>query len=70
MKQNDDWELIESKIKEVNETIQAMIGLDYEQFRKMIMIPQGEFRKLISENSREREEVLQKKYSELIFIGI
>ncbi len=60
MKQNDDWELIESKIKEVNETIQAMIGLDYEQFRKMIMIPQGEFRKLISENSREREEVLQK----------
>ncbi|WP_347834163.1 hypothetical protein [Gracilibacillus sp. JCM 18860] len=41
MKQNDDWELIESKIKEVNETIQAMIGLDYEQFRKMIMIHRG-----------------------------
>ncbi|QDP40398.1 SbcC/MukB-like Walker B domain-containing protein [Radiobacillus deserti] len=27
---------------------------------KMIMIPQGEFRRLISENSKEREEILQK----------
>ncbi|WP_163537607.1 AAA family ATPase [Gracilibacillus sp. YIM 98692] len=55
-----DWQLIQSKIKEVNENIHALIGLDYEQFRKMMMIPQGEFRKLISENSREREDVLQK----------
>ncbi|MFC4404407.1 AAA family ATPase [Gracilibacillus xinjiangensis] len=54
------WELLETKIKDVNETLESMVNLDYEQFRKMIMIPQGEFRKLISENSKEREEVLQK----------
>ncbi|SHN18822.1 AAA family ATPase [Gracilibacillus kekensis] len=58
--ENNQWELLVSKIKEVNETIEEMIGLDYEQFKKMIMIPQGEFRRLISENSKEREEVLQK----------
>ncbi|MEC0304426.1 AAA family ATPase [Terribacillus saccharophilus] len=52
--------LITSRIKEVNEAIEEKIGLDYEQFRKMIMIPQGEFRKLISENSKEREEILQR----------
>ncbi|WP_117148806.1 AAA family ATPase [Paraliobacillus zengyii] len=52
--------LIHSKIKDVNETIEEMLGLDYDQFRKMIMIPQGEFRKLIAENSNEREEILQK----------
>ncbi|PAD39293.1 AAA family ATPase [Terribacillus sp. 7520-G] len=52
--------LISSRIKEVNEAIEERIGLDYEQFRKMIMIPQGEFRKLISENSKEREEILQR----------
>jgi len=55
-----DWKLEATKINEVNEAIEQLIGLDYEQFKKMIMIPQGEFRKLISENSREREEVLQK----------
>ena len=52
--------LVASKIKEVNESIEELLGLDYEQFRKMIMIPQGEFRKLISENSKEREEILQR----------
>src|SRR5699024_5781504 len=31
----DKWEVVVSKIKEVNETIEAMIGLDYEQFKKM-----------------------------------
>ncbi|UFU01242.1 AAA family ATPase [Radiobacillus kanasensis] len=52
--------LLSSKIKDVNEVLEEKLGLDYEQFRKMIMIPQGEFRRLISENSKEREEILQK----------
>lgn len=52
-------ELVYSRIKEVNETLENKLGFDYEQFRKMILIPQGEFRKLISENSKEREAVLQ-----------
>ncbi|ASK63393.1 hypothetical protein CFK37_15120 [Virgibacillus phasianinus] len=51
--------LLYSRIKEVNETLENKLGFDYEQFRKMILIPQGEFRKLISENSKEREAVLQ-----------
>ncbi|MGP4041271.1 SbcC/MukB-like Walker B domain-containing protein [Gracilibacillus sp. D59] len=68
--QDQQWELIVSKIKDVNETIEEMIGLDYEQFRKMIMIPQGEFRKLISENSKEREEVLQKIFRTYFYKNI
>ncbi|MBH0229508.1 AAA family ATPase [Halobacillus yeomjeoni] len=58
--QGDEEKLIASKIKEVNDYIEEIMSLDYEQFRKMIMIPQGEFRKLISENSKEREEILQR----------
>ncbi|MCP3030756.1 AAA family ATPase [Halobacillus sp. A1] len=58
--QDEEERLLASKIKEVNETIEDLLRLDYEQFRKMIMIPQGEFRKLISENSKEREDILQK----------
>ncbi|UOQ93515.1 SMC family ATPase [Halobacillus shinanisalinarum] len=53
-------QLLASKVKEVNDNIEQLLSLDYEQFRKMIMIPQGEFRKLISENSKEREEILQR----------
>ncbi|WP_117169406.1 AAA family ATPase [Paraliobacillus sediminis] len=58
--EDGEKQLLHSKIKDVNETIEEMLGLDYDQFRKMIMIPQGEFRKLIAENSNEREEILQK----------
>ncbi|WP_208590991.1 AAA family ATPase [Gracilibacillus suaedae] len=68
--QEQQWELIVSRIKDVNETIEEMIGLDYEQFKKMIMIPQGEFRKLISENSKEREEVLQKIFRTYFYKNI
>ncbi|UOR12523.1 AAA family ATPase [Halobacillus amylolyticus] len=57
---NGNEQLLASKIKEVNDHIEQLLSLDYEQFRKMIMIPQGEFRKLISENSKEREEILQR----------
>lgn len=57
---NGEKQLLSSRIKDVNETIEEKLGFDYEQFRKMVLIPQGEFRKLISENSREREAILQK----------
>ncbi|MBP1950757.1 AAA family ATPase [Virgibacillus litoralis] len=57
---NDEKQLISSRVKEVSESLEEKLGFDYEQFRKMILIPQGEFRKLISENSKEREVILQK----------
>ncbi|MFD2925741.1 SbcC/MukB-like Walker B domain-containing protein [Halobacillus naozhouensis] len=60
MIQPEGAQLLVSKIKEVNDYVEQLLSLDYEQFRKMIMIPQGEFRKLISENSKEREEILQR----------
>lgn len=62
-----EHELLASKIREVNESIENMLHLDYEQFRKMIMIPQGEFRRLISENSKEREEILQKIFQTYVY---
>lgn len=56
----DHFSLLSAKVKDVNDLLESRLGLDYEQFRKMVMIPQGEFRRLISENSKEREEILQK----------
>ncbi|WP_406944026.1 AAA family ATPase [Halobacillus sp. SY10] len=68
--QDEEEKLVASKIKEVNEYIEEILGLDYEQFRKMIMIPQGEFRKLISENSKEREEILQRIFKTEFFAEV
>ena len=67
---DEESHLITSRIKDVNETIENIIGLDYDQFLKMIMIPQGEFRKLISENSNEREKILQKIFRTHVYQSI
>ena len=67
---DDEEILMSSRIKDVNETIEQLIGLDYDQFLKMIMIPQGEFRKLISENSYDREKILQKIFRTHIYQSI
>lgn len=59
--------LVSSRITMINEIIQDKIGFDYDQFCKMVLIPQGEFRKLISENSREREAILQSIFNTYVY---
>ena len=35
------------------------LGLTYEQFRQIVMVPQGEFRKLLTAETKEREEIFR-----------
>ena len=47
-----------AKEKELNELATKIIGLDYDQFRQVIVLPQGQFEKLLTSNSKEKEEIL------------
>jgi len=47
-------------VKEVNEKIVELMGLSYDQFKQIIMIPQGEFRELLNADSKARQDILQK----------
>jgi len=49
-----------SGVREVNEKIIGLLGLSYEQFKQIIMIPQGEFRELLTTDSKARQDILQK----------
>lgn len=49
-----------SGFKEVSEKIVELMGLSYEQFKQIIMIPQGEFRELLNADSKARQDILQK----------
>jgi len=49
-----------SGVKEVNEKIVGLMGLSYDQFKQIIMIPQGEFRELLTADSKTRQDILQK----------
>ncbi len=49
-------------VKDVEEEIESIVGLTVDQFRQIMMLPQGEFRKLLVANSQERERVLQRLF--------
>jgi exonuclease SbcC len=51
----------------VAEEIEKIIGLNVDQFRQIMMLPQGEFRKLLVSDSQEREKVLQKLFDTSIY---
>lgn len=54
-------------VKNVNDKIESLIGINAEQFRQIMMIPQGEFKKLLMADSQDREKVLQKLFDTKIY---
>ncbi|POZ89438.1 MULTISPECIES: AAA family ATPase [Petrotoga] len=65
--QNGELILHESGVKKVNSKVEEYLGLNYEQFKQIIMIPQGEFRKFITANSNERAEIFRKIFDISIY---
>ncbi len=47
-------------VSNVKEKIHDLMGINSDQFRQIMMIPQGEFRKLLTSDSKDREKILQK----------
>ena len=53
-----------AKEKAVNEKAVEIIGLEYEQFRQVIVLPQGQFERLLTSNSDEKEKILTNIFGE------
>ena len=49
-----------TKIKDVDRAIVEILGVDREQFSRIAMIAQGEFRKLLFASTEERKKIFQK----------
>lgn len=54
----NEKELLASGVNKAREKIIEIIGFDADQFRQVIMIPQGQFRKLLVAESEERQKIL------------
>ncbi|MCR5720134.1 MAG: SMC family ATPase [Lachnospiraceae bacterium] len=53
-----------AKEKAVNAKAVEIIGLEYDQFRQVIVLPQGQFEKLLTSNSDEKEKILTSIFGE------
>ena len=46
----------------VSEKVQELLGMGPEQFQRVVLLPQGDFKKLLVADAREREELLQRLF--------
>lgn len=54
---------IVTKYKEVTEEIVQILGIDYSQFKQIVMIAQGEFRKFLIADSNSRSDIFRKLFN-------
>lgn len=58
---------VKSGPKEVTEQIKTLLGLDFSQFSQIVMIAQGEFKRLLEADSEERGRILRKIFDTEIY---
>lgn len=56
---DDTTALIATGWGKVTESVESILGFKSSQFRQVVLLPQGEFRKLLLADSRDRQEIMQ-----------
>jgi len=51
--------VLENGWSRVTEAVEKLLGFKSDQFRQVVMLPQGEFRRLLTADSRERQVILE-----------
>lgn len=60
--ENGNRQLLAANVRDVDEKIKEIMIIDSNQFRQILMIPQGEFRKLLTSDSKDKELILQRLF--------
>jgi DNA repair protein SbcC/Rad50 len=47
-------------VSEIDRKVETIIGLTKDQFKQIVMLPQGEFRKLLTSETENKEEILRR----------
>lgn len=62
----DDGEEIVG-VENVNQKVVELFGLTYKQFKQIVILPQGEFKKLLEAKSEEKQEIFRKIFDTDIY---
>lgn len=49
-------------VSEINKKVETIIGLTQDQFKQIVMLPQGEFRKLLTSDTENKESILRRLF--------
>ncbi|MEH6822345.1 MAG: SMC family ATPase [Motiliproteus sp.] len=59
--------MVAKKVNEATEQIEHLIGLNVEQFRQVMVLPQGKFRELLMADSKEREKIFGQLFQTQVY---
>lgn len=57
-----EWKELATRADEASQQMTAVLGLNSEQFMRVMLLPQGEFATFLQANSKDREELLRKLF--------
>ena len=57
-----DWEPVTSGVQAANAELQQILGLNVDQFTKVILLPQGDFAEFLHASSKEKQELLERLF--------
>ncbi|MBC8062556.1 MAG: SMC family ATPase [Clostridiaceae bacterium] len=57
-------------VTQVTREIENILGITTEQFKQLVMIPQGEFKRLLNAKSEEKEDIFRKIFGTEVFQSI
>src|SRR6185436_20689807 len=55
------------KVFEVDAAVQRLLGLSVEQFKQVLLLPQGEFREFLLARSNDKEALLEKLFGTSLY---
>ena len=56
----DNETVLAEKIREVDEQVVSILGMDFEQFTSAVLLPQGKFDSFLTAEKKQRSEILEK----------
>ncbi len=59
----EEGEVLETGWSRVTEAVEKLLGFKSSQFRQVVMLPQGDFRKLLMADSKERQAIMEILFS-------
>jgi len=62
IKDGDEWSVLSTGSSSVTKAVEARMGIGSAQFRQIVILPQGEFRHLLTSKSSERELIFAKLF--------
>ncbi len=65
-----EWVPVSSSVRDVSERCSDLIGLNADQFQRVVLLPQGQFQQVLKAKSAERRELLRTLFSSSLYSQI